>query len=152
MSTFKNAITAIKFGAGSYETQVKGQIISFNEFALETALISLSQAKQIVRTQIQGRDGSVKEYVGLDDYSIRVEGTITGANGVAPTDEVLNLKKMLDAPITLDIVCPYLNQLGVTHAVVDGYELPQNAGGISYQTFTIDLISDYPKELRITSV
>jgi len=59
---------------------------------------------------------------------------------------------MLDAPIALDITCPFLNQLGIQKAVVESYELPQNEGGISYQTFTINLISDIPVELRITGV
>lgn len=152
MSKFPNVIPAIKFGSGSYPTQIDGQIISFREVELFAATITLSQAKQIVQTQIQGRDGTVKEYVGLDDYDIKIEGTITGANGIAPTDDVLNLKRMLDAPITLDIICPFLNQKGIHNAVITGYSLPQMAGGVSYQTYSIDLISDYPYQLRIASV
>jgi len=146
------ANTAITFEAGAYPNPQGGAPISFNAVSLKTAIITLSQAKQIVKTQIQGRDGTVKEYVGMDDYAITVVGTITNANGVEPVSDRLNLKAMLDAPIALDITCPFLNQLGIQKAVVESYDLPQNEGGVSYQTFTINLISDIPVELRITGV
>jgi hypothetical protein len=151
MSTFKNATTAILFKGGTYEGSVKGELITFPDVELKTALISVAQAKQIVRTQIQGRDGTVKEYVGMDDYSISVSGTITSDNGIEPIDEVIDLKQLLDAPIPLDIICPFLNRMGIQYAVVESYELPQQAGGISYQTFNINLISDIPTEIRISN-
>lgn len=147
-----NAKTAILFKGGSYSTNVQGHVISFPDVSITSALISISQAKQIVKTQIQGRDGTVKEYIGLDDYMVTVSGVLTSSPGVAPTDAVLNLKKMLNAPIAIDVVCTFLNQLDIHQLVVDHYELPQNEGGISYQTFTMNFISEIPTQLRIISV
>jgi hypothetical protein len=57
---------------------------------------------------------------------------------------------MLDAPIKIDVVCPYLQTLGIYSLVVESYELPQFEGGISYQNFTIQFSSDIPTELRIS--
>jgi len=149
MSSFTNAKTAIRFDAGSYEDS-NGNTISFQQLAYKTALVSVGQAKKIIKTEMQGRDGTVKEYIGLDDYSITVTGIITGENGIQPTDEVIALKNMLDAPIKIDVVCPYLQTLGIYSLVVESYELPQFEGGISYQNFTIQFSSDIPTELRIS--
>jgi hypothetical protein len=147
-----NAPTVIKFNGSSYPTSIDGQTKSFPDIILKSALISVSQAKQIIKTQIQGRDGSVKEYIGLDDYAISIVGTITSTNNVEPIQDRLDLKAMLDAPISIGVVCPYLNQLGITDVVIESYDLPQQAGGISYQTFSINCISEYANQLRIASV
>ena len=143
---------AIRFEAGKYHGQQPGQIVSFNAVDLYTALISVSQNKQIVKTQIQGRDGTIKEYVGLDDYTVSIQGTLTTYNGQIPTDSLMNLKRMLDAPVSIVITCPFLNQLGIQEMVIESYELPQQAGGYSYQSFTITGISEYPATLRVSGV
>ncbi len=152
MSTFKNISSVITFSKGSYQGKKEGQIINFNEVNLYTALISVSQAKMIVKTDIQGRDGKVKEFIGLDDYNISIDGTITGANGVTPINEILDLKAMLDAPIPISIVCPFLNQLGIHEVIIEAYTLPQESGGISYQTYNISASSHTPTILRISNV
>ena len=149
MSSFTNAKTAIRFEAGSYEDN-NGNTITFQQLAYKTALVSVGQSKKIIKTEMQGRDGTVKEYIGLDDYAVTVTGIITGENGVAPTQEVIDLKNMLDAPIPIDVVCPYLQNLGIYSLVVESYELPQFEGGVSYQNFTINFSSDIPIALRIS--
>jgi hypothetical protein len=152
MSIFKNALTAIRFEGGSYETNIAGQVVTFPPIELKTALISVAQAKKIIRTEIQGRDGTVKEYIGMDDYSVNVSGVLTGTATIRPVDDVLNLKKMLDAPIAIDVVCKHLQDLGIHQLIVESYELPQDAGGEMYQSFNINFISEQPTELRISNV
>jgi hypothetical protein len=149
MSSFTNAKTAIRFEAGSYEDN-NGNTITFQQLSYKTALVSVGQSKKIIKTEMQGRDGTVKEYIGLDDYAVTVTGIITGENGVSPTQEVIDLKNMLDAPIPIDVVCPYLQNLGIYSLVVESYELPQFEGGVSYQNFTINFSSDIPIALRIS--
>ncbi len=59
---------------------------------------------------------------------------------------------MLDAPVPIPVASEYLNNMGIYYLVVESYELGQEAGGYSYQTFTISTLSDYPQELRLTNV
>lgn len=151
MSTFKTAKTSIRFEAGSYEDKL-GRTVNFPALEFPTALVQVSQAKQIIRSQVQGMSGNVKEYIGDDDFSVLVYGIITGSNGVEPVQERINLKKMLDAPVPIEVVCPQLQSLGIHLLVVDSYDIPQEEGGISYQKFSINFSSETPKELRITSV
>ena len=142
----------IIFEGGTYDTDVEGVTASFPELRFDAVLISVTQNKNIVRTQIQGRDGTVKEYVGQDDFRIKIDGLITGDNGVHPKDEINDLKAMLDAPISIKISCDYLTNLGITDLVVDSYEIGQQAGGRSYQQFSITAYSDEPLELRLSNV
>lgn len=151
MSLFKTAKAAIKFKGGSYPTNIEGQTISFPDVTLYTALISVSQNKKIVRTDIAGRNGKVKEYVGMDDYQVTITGTLTGANGVQPLNDVLNLKKVLDAPCEIEVECEFLNQFGIFNLVVDSSDIPQDAGGISYQTYTLQCSSEIPAKLVISN-
>lgn len=151
MSTFKTAKTAIKFKEGTYPTNVPEYDISFPAIEMKTALITITQSKKIVKTDVQGRDGKIKEYIGMDDYLVTIVGTITGENNVQPIADILDLKRMLDAPCSIEVVCPFLNQLGIFELLIENYELPQDAGGISYQTFSINASSDMPAKLIISN-
>ena len=112
-------------------------------FPIDTCLFTVSQEKNIVKTAIQGRNGTIKEYIGDGDYSISIKGIITGFNKIYPQNEVMNLLLFLQQPKELAIEVPYLNELfGITHLVVESYELPQEEGGQSYQSFTINAVSD----------
>lgn len=144
--------TNITFQAGTYETTMPGKTVSYGPVTYEAILITVSQAKKIIKTEIQGRDGTVKEYIGMDDYQVQINGIITGKNGHFPKDEVAALKKVLDAPVPLEIACTYLETLDIHSLVVDQYEIGQQEGGYSYQTFSIACLSDVPQELRLANV
>lgn len=139
----------VVFEAGSYEDD-NGQVQSFEQLRYDTVLLSVSQTKKIVQTEIQGRSGSVKEYIGDSDYMITLNGIITGTHLRHPKDEIAALKKMLDAKVPIAISCPYLQNLGITDIVVQSYFFGQSEGGYAYQAFTIEMLSDTPVELRIS--
>lgn len=122
-----------------------------NHIPIDTALFSVNQAKNIVVTNIQGRDGSIKEYMGLSDYNINIKGTICGENGVYPQDAVDNLIKFLEYNQSLGITSSYLNNVfNIQEIVVVKYDLPQMEGGQSYQKFELDCLSDKPVEILIS--
>lgn len=133
-------------------TDTQGRTIRTNGVIYDAVLITVTQAKKIIRTEIQGRDGTVPEYIGLDDYKIQINGIITGANGVRPVDDIATLKKMLDAPVAIDVACDYLQALGIHSLIVDSYEMGQEAGGYAYQTFSIACSSFVPVQLRLNGI
>ena len=83
----------ITFLSSEY-TDNQGRLISTPKITYDAVLLTVSQAKKIIRTEIQGRDGTVKEYIGMDDYQVVVNGIITGTNGVHPVSDVADLKKI----------------------------------------------------------
>ena len=135
-----------------YTDNVTGQVVSIeDDIVLDTVLITVSQAIKIIKTEIQGRDGTVKEYIGKGDAEITVNGIITGKNGVYPRSQVNELKKWLDAPISKGVLSWWLQNLGINNMVVNSYSIPQVQGGYSYQMFSFSASSDAPVELRITT-
>lgn len=116
---------------------------------LESIIIQINQSQRVIKTEIQGRNGTVKEYIGADDMQITVNGIITGQNGVYPKESVNRLKKWLDAPVAKGVTAWWLNDLGVNNIVIESYSIPQTRGGYSYQVFSFNAVSDTPVELRI---
>jgi hypothetical protein len=95
-----------------------------------------------------GRNGTVKEYIGEGDASISFKGVITGKNGHYPIEKVELLKQIIQAPISIPVVCKYLNDLDIHTIVFEDRILDQQEGGYSYQTFSLNAISDTPQELK----
>lgn len=146
--------TNIEFLPGKYETNVLGVFKEFGSsvdgperLRYEAVLITVQQEKKIVTTEIAGRDGKIKEYIGLDDYNVTVNGIITGTNGQRPVDQIIALKKMLDAPISIHVASSYLQMLDINFLVLSSYELDEQEGGYSYQRFAMNFISDIEQEV-----
>lgn len=142
-------VADIVFEGGTYTDDETGRQVTFQSVTLATVLVAMSQPKRIIRTEIQGRNGSVKEYIGMDDYQISITGMITGPNGVYPFQEVAALHEILKAPITIPVVSAYLQLFDIFSLVITDYSFEQEPGGYSKQTFTINAISDKPVELLI---
>jgi hypothetical protein len=142
-------VADIVFEGGTYTDDETGRQITFETITLATILVNMSQPKRIVRTEIQGRPGSAKEYIGMDDYQVTIAGVITGPNGTYPTQAVAALHAMLKAPITIPVVSAYLQLFDIFSLVILDFSFDQEPGGNSKQNFTIDAISDKPVELII---
>lgn len=151
-STLGNPVyTNLTFMSGSY-TDSSGRVISFPRIDFEAVLITVSLPRNIIKTVIQGRDGSVKEYIGEADAQITVNGVITGTNGHYPIDELNQLLQVIKAPIAIKVISTYLQAIGIYSIVFEDRQLHQEAGSYSYQQFTLNAISDMPQELRISGV
>ena len=143
----------IEFLAGTYQNK-QGQNVNYQKVVLESFVLSLSRTKNIIMTEIPGRDGTVKEITGAGDHVISIRGVIAGANGHYPIDEVRRLKDVLDAgdvASPISVSSAFLNAMDVFFLQVTDYEFPQQEGGYSSQQFTINAISDMPAILAMTS-
>lgn len=114
-------------------------------------LATLSRTKQVVQTSVQGRNGTVKEYISAGDYSITLQGAIFDSNKTKyPADAVKTLVRLLDAAESLKVVSPYLNDIfDIHYLVVLSYDMPQEAGFQHKQAFSIKAVSDDIPELII---
>lgn len=140
--------TNLTFKAVTYTDLTTGLQIKTEDITLDTILITVSIPKIIVKTQIQGRNGSVKEYIGQDDYQVSINGIIVGSSGHYPAESVRLLKRMLDAPVAIPVVSDYLLNLDIHSLVVTDSAFNQEPGGYSKQNFTINCVSDTPIELQ----
>jgi len=129
-----------------------GNIITVPVITFVAILCSVTFPRNIVKTEIQGRNGTVKEYIGEGDAQISFRGIITGANGHYPADEVAALKKLVHAPVPIPVISEFLNNIDIYTVVFEDRSLEQDEGGYSYQTFSLNAISDTPQELKITGI
>jgi len=119
-------------------TDFDGTQHTFPDTQFLTVLMSVQQNKNIIETQIQGSDtGAVLEYSGLGNYSITLNITITGSNGIYPQQKVENLVTILNAPIALNVFSWYLQQFNIFHIIIKSYDVAQEKGGISQQSVTV---------------
>lgn len=119
-----------------------------DDIKLETVLVDVAQRKNIVVTPVQGRNGTVKEYVSDGDYEVRIRGAIvTASNNRYPDDRVRELHDLLSLPQTLTVVSEFLRLFRVYSLVVTGFDFRQAEGTQNTQLFEIEAISDLPEEL-----
>ena len=138
----------ITFYGGAY-TDNLGNILNFPKMTFYTVLLSVSQSKNIIETIIQGRDGTVKEYIGMGDYRVDVNLLITAPNGSYPRQEVQQLKQMLVAPMSLQVTSWYLQLFGISYLVVNSFTCDQVEGGYSIQPVRICCSSDLPLQFSV---
>lgn len=120
---------------------------------IPTVLFTVNQKKNIITTSVQGRNGTVKEYISDGDFTINVKGVLVGDNGKYPrvgfpsgtkggvnsVEDLINLFK-LNRSVTVNSW--YLRQFGITEMVITDYNFPQNEGEYSVQPFEFNAISD----------
>lgn len=133
------------------DNQTGDTITFFNkDVVLESVLFSVSNQKFIVETPVQGRNGTVKEYISNGDFAIDIKGVLTAPNGQSVREILVPLIRAMDAQIALNIESWFLTEIfGINNIVVYYYNFPQNSGGYSTQAFEIQCKSDVPIELII---
>ncbi|HXS58986.1 MAG TPA: DUF6046 domain-containing protein [Hanamia sp.] len=126
--------------------------ISTPKMTFQAILVSVVFPRNIVKTEIQGRNGTVKEYIGEGDASVTFSGVITGGNGIYPEKIISDFMKVIKAPVAIPVICTHLQNLGIYNVVFDERTFEQEEGSYSYQSFSVNSVSDTPQELLITGM
>lgn len=121
---------------------------------IPTVLFTVSQKKNIISTAVQGRNGTVKEYISDGDFNVNVKGVLVGDNGKYPrlgfestskggVVSVDYLMQVLKANKAITVNSWYLKIIfGISELVITDYNFPQNEGEYSVQPFEFNAISD----------
>jgi hypothetical protein len=133
-------------GANTF-TDNNGVRRSFRPMTFATVLMTINQVKNIEKTTIQGRDGTIKEYIGMGDFAVTINGILPGSNGVYPRDDVAALQAILAAPVALVATSWWLQLFNIHYLVVDDFDVPQLPGEQSQQSFSIHCSSDALQEI-----
>lgn len=139
----------ITFRSVTYTDFPTGQKKTTKEIKLIDILLRVNLPSKIVKTEIQGRPGTIKEYIGEDDWQITVNGFLIADNGQNPTSAIIDLKNMKRARVPIPVVCTYLNNLDIFNIVIEDFAMEQEPGGYSKQAFTITAISDQDVIIQI---
>ena len=141
-------LSNIVFAAGSYERD--GEIINFDGLTINTVLMTITQTKNIVKTPMQGRDGTVKEFISLGDYVIGLNGALVNEDGEAyPAEQVNALIELMKVPESLEFTSEFIDRFGSFELTIEAWDIPQKQGERSQQQFSIKAVSDNPIELQL---
>lgn len=126
---------------------------------LPYSVVRITGKKNIVKTPVLYRKGTVKEHYNTDDYSISIKGFLIGNNGRFPEAEVDNLKETyeLNRSIRIDnaITNIFLTGTGIEkneqqRIVIESLEFPEVEGGrINVKPFSMQLVSDFVFTLEL---
>lgn len=115
------------------------------EVYFDTVLFDVSQSKNIVKTALQGRNGTVKEYICDGDYVVSIKAALVSKRSKAyPESEVRNLITLLQIPYALEVVSPLLQAFDIYNMVVEDYGLPSTNGFTNTQLVEMNCVSDVP--------
>ncbi len=124
-------------------TNNQNETIPYAGIEINGIYMEASQEKNIITTEIQGREGAVKEYISSNDTSITIYGQLTGFANLYPTQEVNRLRAILAIPQQIEVRSKFINDvLGFKWIVITGWNLPQIAGQRDTQPFTINAVND----------
>jgi hypothetical protein len=122
---------------------------------LNDPIVEISRAKKIVTTDIQGRDGSVKEFISSGDYAVTIKGILASdpTHGTEarryPTAQVQALKELLDLPQALPVTGRLFKLFGIHNLVIIDHAWPALPGYTNLQAYELRCLSDEPIELNL---
>jgi hypothetical protein len=130
-------------------TDIDGIDQTFEGLRIDTVLFQIGRSKNIVKTSVQGKNGTVKEYTSDGDFQISVNGAIVSENpNKYPAADVKKFIKLMSIPESIGVTSEFLSHFGITDVVVESYGMTQNSGFLNVQPFAITLLSDTPIELQ----
>lgn len=149
----------LEIPAGQYRNN-QGEVVPFDGIRIDTVLFDVSIEKNIVRTPINGRDGTVKQYISLGDYAINCQGIIIGETdattagfdvsrtNTVPEAEIRKLNEIIKVPQEIEIVSEFLDFFDISTVVIQGGGFSQREGFRDSIYFSLGLLSDAPIELK----
>ena len=149
----------LEIPAGEY-TDLKNNKIKFEGIRIDTVMFDVSQERNIVRTQISGRNGTIKQFISDGDFVINCQGILSGRSvefgkgfqmqnftGV-PEEEIRKLKAICSIPREIEVVSEFLDFFGITTVVINAPSYSQKEGTRGEILFSLQMYSDEPIELK----
>jgi hypothetical protein len=141
-------IDNLEFPQGAY-TDLDGNTISYGAVVVDTVIFEVNKPRNIIKTSIQGRSGTIKEYVSDGDYQINCRGMISNRQNVFPLDAVRALRQVLEIPQQIPVVSLFLNDVfEIFNIVIESYNIPQVEGKRNEIPFSFVASSDVPLDLE----
>jgi hypothetical protein len=138
------------FKARDYYNNDNELVTTWNrDVVLDTVLFDVGQTKNIVTTQVQGRNGTIKEYISDGDFAINIKGLlVSNTNNQFPYTAYEELLKALYCNTEIEIESWILTELyGIKYIVIQNFEILQEVGKQTTVPFEIQALSDIPTEI-----
>ena len=138
-----------------WEKNVNG-VVKQKTFELPYSTIAVTMRKNIQKTALIGRNGSVKELINTEDYEFIINGIALGARDEAgnetelPEDDLAALYELfqINEPVYLQNAFVEIFMPGDNTVVIESIDLPDMKGVTGAQAYSIRLSSDTILELE----
>ena len=105
------------------------------------AMVRLSRKKNIILTQVQGRDLTRKEYISAGDYELQVSGKIVSPYpDVYPIEDVIKFRKLMEHTDLLGCTSTILNAFNIYNILVTNFDLSQKEGFANVQNYSFSAV------------
>ena len=133
----------VTFLAGSYIDEETSEPITYDEVNLESVQIVVNQSKNIVKSSVAGRNGTIKEYVSLGDYEVSITAKVTELLNVFPFDQLERFQGLKNSPEAVVCICRVLNEIfEVSEFVIEDMQVSTIPGSINEVDLRINMSSD----------
>lgn len=92
---------------------------------------NVSMQKEIVKTQLVGHKGTIKEYVSDGDYQVSLSLGVVAMNDNGelldqyPEEAISTLRRIFERPDALEVSSAFLDAFGINRIVVTGFSAKQ---------------------------
>jgi hypothetical protein len=137
-------IDNLEFPQGSY-VDLDGNQIDYGAVVVDTVVFTVNKVRNVIKTSVQGRNGTIKEYVSDGDYSISCQGVISNRDNVFPEEQARALRQVLEVPQQLPVISIFLNNTHeIFDIVIESWSMPFEAGKRNEMPFSFIAVSDTP--------
>jgi len=138
------------FEEGNYD-DLDGNTINYASGGLifNSAVFIVNVQKNIVKTQVLDRAGTVKEHITQGDYSVSCNCELTGEDGQRPDDLLREIRRILEVPQALTVTSVYLQLFGIEQIVIESSDVAQRKGSRNIIDFNFTASSDIPLEIEL---
>lgn len=144
-----------KYGKSLYGTNLLGRPVflpvTLDGLELQNPLVSITGKKTIVETPMVGGNGTVKEIINVQDYSIKITCTDMRPDNHWPEDGLHSVKELWAKNKALTMQCALTDVFlqPKDNVVITGIALPDMRGIEYAQVYEISLVSDFYFELEL---
>jgi hypothetical protein len=116
-------------------------------------IVEVGRQKNIVMTDIQGGDGTVKEFISKGDYAVTIRGILASdpTDGQHarryPTRAVQALQEVLELDEDIPVSGRLFKLFGIRNLVIRDHSWPPLPGFTNLQAYELRCVSDKPIEL-----
>lgn len=141
-------IDNVYFNEGVYIDR-DGNERQFSGLHINQMTLAVTQTKNIVKTAIQGRNGTIKEYISDGDYVITASGSITSEGNVFPEEDVQAFHEIVQVPQQVRVTSSFLNDnFGIFWIVLESVTVAEKRGYRNEVNISFTAVSDFDLSLE----
>lgn len=142
------AVSVSRYGGKSIKSFSNDWLVWYDT----TGLVNISSDKNLVITQVTGRDYSRKELVSNGDLHFSVSGHITSRiPDIYPSDEVRKFLQIMRYKGIVDVNNEVFAQLNINKVVIQSFSLPSSEGNKAVQDYSFECIAIQPDSEVVVS-